>query len=290
MSAYGLLGGVMTRFEIVKKALDDLWELIAETDEERIAKVTEAQRQLSNKYFNLNQKDCVIDYSSPATQFAYIFTYTGAHADIVYQLITKLHFLKGLPLTDAFHLISLGGGPGSDMLGVMKFFEKFKGKDIKFTHNSFDKEPSWSHCWASIAAGCIEDSIYKQILPTFHVQDVTDKIFRIKQYLNANLCTLTYFLSEIQSIKDEAAYFMSKFFNNISIGSYIIIVDNDMDEVKNYVKELIDNKFNILAESSEDMRLSWDEDKIVLSGYMSKLNRYPRLTAKAYYCIAQKIS
>ena len=76
----------MTRFEIVKKALDDLWELIAKTDEDRIAKVSEAQQQLSNKYFNLNQKDCIIDYSSPATQFAYIFTYTGAHADIVYQL------------------------------------------------------------------------------------------------------------------------------------------------------------------------------------------------------------
>lgn len=280
----------MTRFEIVKKALDDLWELIAKTDEDRIAKVSEAQQQLSNKYFNLNQKDCIIDYSSPATQFAYIFTYTGAHADIVYQLITKLHFLRKIPLTGAFHLASLGGGPGSDMLGAMKFFEKFEGKDIKFTHNSFDKESSWSHCWASITAECIEDSLYKQILPTFHVQDVTDKIFRINRYLNANLFTLTYFLSEIQSIKDDAAWFMRKFFDNISIGSYVIIVDNDMDEAKSYSHELINNKFEILIESSEDMRLSYDEDKVALSSYISKLNRYPRLTAKAYYCIAQKIS
>ena len=83
---------------------------------------------------------------------------------------------------------------------------------------------------------------------------------------------------------------MGEFFNNISIGSYVIIVDNDMDEVKNYVHELINNKFNILIESSEDMRLSYDEDKLALSSYMSKLNRCPRLTAKAYYCIAQKIS
>lgn len=78
--------------------------LIAETDEDRIAKVSEAQRQLSNKYFNLNQKDCIIDYSSPATQFAYIFTYTGAHADIVYQLITKLHYLRTIPLEDVRHV------------------------------------------------------------------------------------------------------------------------------------------------------------------------------------------
>ena len=83
---------------------------------------------------------------------------------------------------------------------------------------------------------------------------------------------------------------MRKFFDNISIGSYVIIVDNDMDEVKSYSHELINNKFEILIESSEDMRLSYDEDKVALSSYISKLNRYPRLTAKAYYCIAQKIS
>ena len=34
----------MTRFEIVKKALDDLWELIEGTETERIAKITEAQK------------------------------------------------------------------------------------------------------------------------------------------------------------------------------------------------------------------------------------------------------
>ena len=279
----------MTRFEIVKKALDDLWELIEGTETERIAKITEAQKQLSTKYFNLNQKDCIIDYSAPETQFAYIFTYTGAHADIVYQLVSKLHNLKKLPLTDTFRLTSLGGGPGSDMLGLMKFFEKFKGTNIKFTHNSFDKEASWSHCWASITEDCIEDSIYKQILPTFHIQHPTDKTFRIKRYLEANLITLTYFLSKIQSIKDDASQFMSKFFDNISIGTYIIIVDNDMDEVKSYISELIGNNFKILINSSEDMRLSYDEDKLVLSKYMSKLNRNPRLKAKAYYCIAQKI-
>lgn len=82
---------------------------------------------------------------------------------------------------------------------------------------------------------------------------------------------------------------MSKFFDNISIGTYIIIVDNDMDEVKSYISELIGNNFKILINSSEDMRLSYDEDKLVLSKYMSKLNRNPRLKAKAYYCIAQKI-
>lgn len=47
----------MTRFEIVKKALDDLWELIAKTDEDRIAKVSEAQQQLSNKYLRVLLKE-----------------------------------------------------------------------------------------------------------------------------------------------------------------------------------------------------------------------------------------
>ena len=83
---------------------------------------------------------------------------------------------------------------------------------------------------------------------------------------------------------------MRKFFDNISIGSYVIIVDNDMDEVKSYSHELINNKFEILIESSEDMRLSYDEDKVALSSYISKLNRSPLLKAKAYYCIEQKIS
>src|SRR5207244_2075350 len=76
---------------------------------------------LSMEYGRLTdtKAEC-IDYTDPLTRFAYIFKYTVAHADYIMQLIRCNSQLVHLFARKEVEVTCLGGGPGSDLLGVLK--------------------------------------------------------------------------------------------------------------------------------------------------------------------------
>src|SRR6266849_1262239 len=86
----------MNCFQLIKTVLDEAYAEIPGTDDEKDAAIQEQMKALSNEYANLCEKSC-LDYSDPARRFAYLFTYTTSHANIVYRRIWASE-----PLRDIF--------------------------------------------------------------------------------------------------------------------------------------------------------------------------------------------
>jgi len=285
----------MNCFELIRNVLDELWqEIPGTTDAEKAEQVKARQSELSRNYAAIRGSS-VIDYSDPLTQFAYIFTYTAAHGDFLYQLLNKVRRKHDFPEQGEFSLTSLGGGPGSDLIGCLKFFDKHSASGLAFSANSFDKDNDWSLCWANVAS-CIarDDSaeqVCKSLSPSFHNLNVTDDraSAKIKKFMNADMFSMIYFMSEVIKTKNESSTFFEFFFKNVKKGSIVTFIDNKMDDVYGWFDQLVaDNGFDVLASGEEEWVASSHEEKTELKKYMGLLNYTPKVRGRLAFRVVRK--
>lgn len=90
----------------------------------------------------------LIDYSELPTQAAYLYRYVIGHAEFVYEILTRARAAMGVPLFSAGNLwvTSIGGGPGSDILGLIKYLKNNNDELVKgISYTVVDKEQNWNH-------------------------------------------------------------------------------------------------------------------------------------------------
>jgi hypothetical protein len=192
-----------TYFQVVKQVLDQLYDELPVKDRDK--SIIDALNRLSRTYKSVLARGGP-DYGSDAVKFAYIFCYTTAHADFLYRVIQKSKEISALVKTDPLVVTCLGGGPGSDILGFVKYLLPIDPKP-HVTFFLLDKDQSWSDAWWNL------DSILGSDLRTsnhFIPVDVTnsDTWKKNRAHLKADVYTLIYFLSEIYSLDDEADEFL----------------------------------------------------------------------------------
>ena len=119
-----------TNFERAKFILD---AMLAEMGSDGHEAVKDQISKLAQSYQTIwNSEINPIDYSAPATQAAYVFTYLGAHADLVYQTLNGASpDSKAIFNQPKVKIACIGGGPGSDLLGAVKFAERLKKQPKK---------------------------------------------------------------------------------------------------------------------------------------------------------------
>lgn len=90
--------------------------------------INQAIRQLQSTYRGLSPSKQTFDinYDSPSCRAAYLYLYAGCHASVVFAELTFLLHLYPIQFAwlmryDAseLHICSLGGGPGSDVVGLL---------------------------------------------------------------------------------------------------------------------------------------------------------------------------
>jgi hypothetical protein len=91
----------------------------------------------------------LIDYNDLATQAAYVFRYVLGHADFVHDFLKHARVSTGKPLfkDEEIWVTSIGGGPGSELLGLLKYLSENDGepKITKIVYTVIDKEKNWEH-------------------------------------------------------------------------------------------------------------------------------------------------
>jgi hypothetical protein len=136
----------MNAFQLIKTIFDEIYDQIpAASDEQKDAQIQQALRFLSQQYLNLlgGTPTYKIDYASPVTRLAYLYRYVTSHANLVHCLIRKTTELSGLFDAGKVRLTCIGGGPGSDFLGILKFMMlEHKNADLKCF--LYDREQAWS--------------------------------------------------------------------------------------------------------------------------------------------------
>lgn len=280
----------MTLMQLIKIVLDDAYKAIHVTEEaEKDALIKLELTALATAYAGLTDaRNAPIDYSDPVKRFAYIYKYTVAHADYIMQLVRGCPALGDLFTNKHVEVACLGGGPGSDFLGVLKYLLQAGNKDTCLTCYLFDKERAWGDSWSDVARSL--DAPFR-IFPVFQQMDVTDSTSwaSYEKYLRADLFTLSYFLSEVYKIKTQAEPFFSHCFARMKSGAILLFVDNNSASFYNWFDFMAqESKLQQVAAGRVTMAFSNDEEKNDLGVYFAKFG-WPKRQSDVAYRIMRKV-
>jgi len=200
-----------------------------------------------------------------------------------------------IPKAGTVHLASIGGGPGSDFLGFLKFYSLSSYSKISIISNSFDKDSCWSFCWhkvfeeahrcSSSTTGCIALST------TFHMLDVCDtkSTTRFADFTNSDVFTMIYFMSEVFYAKNDANHFFSYLFENIKKDSVVLFIDNKTPKYRNWFDSYIGkNNYDVLISGEDRWFPPTDEEKTTLGDYL-KMFEKPKIQSEIAYRVARKL-
>jgi hypothetical protein len=273
-----------TYFQVVKQVLDQLYGELALKD--RDDKVKGALNALSQQYRNVLE-DGGPNYSDDYTKFAYIYRYTTAHANFLSKIISQSPTIQSLLKGDRLVVSCVGGGPGSDVLGFVKYLLTADPKP-HVTYFLLDKDQSWGDAWWNL------DEIVGSDLRTssnFVALDVTEKESwrKSKAYLKADIFTLVYFLSEIYLEKDSADKFLRSTFDAMKSGSALIVLDFNDDKLSEWIDSIAKDcgLSRKGGKDDEEWVIDPDEEKKDLGKYYEKFDT-PRLRGRLFFRVYKK--
>ena len=254
----------MNIFQLIKGVLDEAYDLIEGSDQEKDEKIRSRIGKFHQEFGNI-LKSMDIDYEDPVSRFAYIYVYVTSHANIVYENI-KMHSLLGDCFDgDKLVVTCIGGGPGSDFLGIIKYMTKF-GKKCCLYCNMLDKEKAWHEPWMDVDQKVAAEF---RLSTNFVPLDVTEEeSWRAhRKVLQADLFTLIYFISEVSSQKDKAEPYFNFLFSHAKSGAKFLFVDNGHSEFYNWFDNMAQANGIIIKESDIlKAMMPYDEEASDLAG------------------------
>jgi ribosomal protein RSM22 (predicted rRNA methylase) len=287
----------MTIFQLVKLALDKLYaqgeEEYGENLDEEIKKRID---YLSEVYGRLNRFDREpVDYRDPATRFAYAYKYVPVHGDYIVQILQKVRRKIGGVIfkNDAARLSCIGGGPGSDLIAILKYIDENKDTENikKLTCFLLDKENAWGGTWTEIF-----DSLISSIQLVTHSRnlDVLDSNTWKWQrdFLSADIFTMIYFISEIYSFgnSDDIMNFWNAIFYKSKPGALFVYIDNGHDEFTRYF-----DKFRrdaslecLIEEENTEIIPRFSEQSSEFTKYKTKFKINPKIKSYITYRVLRK--
>ena len=276
----------MNCFQIIKSVLDEAYVQIPGDEAEKDEVINDALEYLRGEYSHLLQ-ECNIDYNDPRTRFAYIYAYVTSHSNLVCSIIQQNNVLGNLFDNKKVNVACIGGGPGSDFLGIIKYLmTNKKSPTIKF--QLCDREKSWAESWSDVDDK-VEDLDFR-ISTSYMPLDVTkrDDWKSYTKYFQSDLFTMIYFMSEVFSLRDSADEYFAHLFNQAKIGSLFLFIDNNSSEFYTWFDQLAGNhKIDILSSNETKMKVPFHEEKSDLGKYFAKFSS-PKLTADVAYRIGRK--
>lgn len=233
MSAAWQIGDEPMIFDAVRKVLSDLDEAgFEQLEDDWDDHLRESLANLEGSYRELrNPNRDLIDYGTLSTQVAYLFRYIVGHAEFAAELLKRIREKLGSPLFKGGELrvASLGGGPGSELLGLLKYLSSPESGETvtKVACTIFDKEAHWEHLAEALltAADCeIEIEL------SFERLDIVDSPACAEVTLaDFDLVFMSFFVSEICALPQAAAVRanMNMIMGTVSRGAFLLYNDSN---------------------------------------------------------------
>jgi hypothetical protein len=266
-------------YELVKLVLDDTYSAIEGTDTEKEAAVKEALRRLSSAYGKLTTQPGP-DYSEPAARVGYVFRYVTSHANLVYLLLRTRKETRDLFDRAELSITCIGGGPGSDLLGVIKLLlSQESEKTPRVMTYICDLEKMWIDSWGDVGSKLPEEV---RLHTVYCQQDVCDAAtWKERKYLDADLFTMIYFMSELYSRKVEAAAYFENFFARAKTGALFLFIDNMDERFSGWFDDLATRHgVRILYKEDGERNMPGDEQESVLADYVTRFGGRTKLKTK----------
>ena len=275
----------MNVFQLIHTVLDELYQAIPGAEKEKDASIQGMLRDLSHGFAKLTTEN-KISYCDPATRFAYICRYVTSHSNLVYQRIKCTPTLTKLFKKSEVHVSCVGGGPGSDLLGLLKYVSEHHNCPTLRCH-LLDGENAWADAWSDVdqklQAPC---KISTYFLPMDVCSPASWRLH--SKYLSADLFTLIYFMSEVYCRRSENQPYFDHLFGKMKKGALLLYVDNNSSYFYDWFDGLAKKHAVEILESEEvQMGMTADEEKKDLGKYFKKFGS-PKLDANVAYRICKK--
>jgi hypothetical protein len=215
----------MKCFEVVKKVLDDTYQEIPGSDETRDQKIAAAIRDLSATYAKVLTGGGP-DFSDPVIRFAYVYTYVPAHAHWVSELIGWSRETQQIFESEKVRIACIGGGPGSDLVGMLKYLDERGGEMPAIFCEIADGCELWKRTWAEVAFALDRN-----------VRLVTDYVTQLvgdpsvwthpSQFERSDLLSMNFFVSEIAHLGDAAWDYIEEVLKRARSGAVLLFNDNN---------------------------------------------------------------
>lgn len=289
----------MTLFELVKIVLDELYvEARQMYGDEVDAAIKTKISYLTGVYGKLNSSSHQpIDYKDPATRFAYVYKYVPAHGDYIFQILKTAKYELSGPIFSGVdsRITCIGGGPGSDLIGVLKYIDYMSSSEptTAVTAYLLDREQAWADTWTEVNAKLELDVRFTSAFQPFDVTLPTTWESQ-KKFLQADLFTLSYFVSEVMSLDTHGA--VSQFWNTLlvgaKVGAYLLYLDNGHTDFTTYfdAKWETTGKWECVV-SSDNIRItpSGSEQASELIEYKERIGQMPKIQGYITYRLLKKI-
>ena len=232
----------MTFFQLIRITLDELYnQSVSEyVDEDALDhQVKEKMTYLSEKYENLYKNEQKpIDYRDPATRIAYVYGYVAAHADYIVRALKLLRSELGENIfqNETACVSCIGGGPGSDILAILKYLDETPEPVEKLTCYLLDKEQAWADTWSEVDDSLGGNLRLKTNFQSLDVTQPASEWTHRKHFLQADLFLLSYFVSEVYRFDNNGTVsgFWKYLFERMKPGALVLYIDNGKDLFNEY--------------------------------------------------------
>jgi SAM-dependent methyltransferase len=272
-------------FQLVKQVLDEQYDSIGGTEEERDIAIRTRIKVLMERYSKLAEENSVT-YRKPLTRFAYIYKYVTSHSNLTYKMLLGAGALRKLFLQDQVIVSCIGGGPGSELLGILKYMADIEDMPPLRCY-LIDREIGWADAWSDVDEKALSDC---KVSSYFIPMDVTDpeNWSAHTKYLKADLFTMVYFASEIFCVRDKAMPYFENLFRSMKPGAFILYIDNNAPTFTDWFDSLASKHgLKVVAADTLVIEMTYDEQKKDLGDYLEKFGPV-KLKADVAYRVLKK--
>jgi Putative SAM-dependent methyltransferase len=243
---------------------------------------------LEKSYKELRVRDRVlIDYSDLSMQAAYLFMYAIGRAEFTYQILEQMSAESGGVFFKDGHLriSSIGGGPGSELAGLIKFLESdaCTANVTSIAYRVFDKEGNWRHIVEALRDALETNIKIELIFEKLDVEDAQSCLAKTLQ--DDDFIVMSFFISEVCEIANRNSVITSlnHLLGTVSEGSHLFYNDSDAYSFYTFMnaRAASARRYVQRVEVQETIVVRNPQFDGVFESMIERLDKTPHLNSKA---------
>lgn len=292
---------------VLTQGISEICNVYRISEAEAVEKVKRYLAENSGQYFSDGTK---LQYDDPLCRIAYLYAYVAAHANLIDNACYGIRQLQDFLVSklnnkSEIHICSFGGGPGSELLGFVKFFARAAedGDSVDIHFMLVDSIIEWDETWQALVNG-IEATlrpiygpsrrnwpvvIHRSFLPLNLTQ--VDNFRNLPTRFNGiELYVFNHTVSELLADTDGFSRVFNAIVSRAQGGAYFLFIDRNQTQVHDLVRNLIESheELVVVDEKTEKTNMDRDEQKEDLGKWFLLMGRHPKLTWNAFFILAQK--
>jgi len=166
------------------------------------------------------------DFSDPVVRFAYVYCYVPAHAHWIHELLELSADAAAVFDAPKVRVACIGGGPGSDLVGILKFLDTRGGASPALFCEIVDGCEHWKVTWADLGFSL---DVPMPLNTDYVIHRVGDPAVwtHPTKFAKADLFTLNFFVSEIAHLEEMAWEYVEQVLRQAKAGAVLLFNDNN---------------------------------------------------------------